>query len=173
MKKKGICVFKCIGLLIFLLSCSFLTGCASIVSGSGPQAIVVNSTPSEAKLELLDMPTEQSVLVAKTPHTVIVKRSKGYFKKQTYKLKIEKEGYIPYEKVLSPSVTPWYILGNAVFGGLIGWLIVDPATGAMYKFSDEPVNVKLYPDTPEGRNQMRRDIEKREQEELEKRGISN
>ena len=29
----------------------------------------------------------------------------------------------------------WYI-GNIVFGGLIGWLVVDPASGAMWKLQD-------------------------------------
>ncbi len=39
-------------------------------------------------------------------------------------------------------VDGWY-WGNIVFGGLIGWLIVDPATGAMYKLETEFVNETL------------------------------
>ena len=30
---------------------------------------------------------------------------------------------------------------NVIFGGLIGWLIIDPATGAMWTLEDEVVNV--------------------------------
>lgn len=26
----------------------------------------------------------------------------------------------------------WYAVGNLFIGGLVGWLIVDPATGAMW-----------------------------------------
>ena len=35
----------------------------------------------------------------------------------------------------------WYI-GNILFGGLIGMLIVDPATGAMYNLPDR-VDINL------------------------------
>lgn len=36
----------------------------------------------------------------------------------------------------------WYI-ANIVFGGLVGFLIVDPATGAMYSLSPNDVNTLL------------------------------
>lgn len=41
--------------------------------------------------------------------------------------------------------TAWYIGGNLLFGGLIGWLIVDPASGAMWHFDPEQVSVLLNP----------------------------
>jgi hypothetical protein len=39
-------------------------------------------------------------------------------------------------------VEGWY-WGNILFGGLIGMIIVDPATGAMYKLDTEAVDVSL------------------------------
>ncbi len=36
----------------------------------------------------------------------------------------------------------WYI-ANIIFGGLIGLLIIDPATGAMYTLSPKDVNAVL------------------------------
>jgi hypothetical protein len=36
-------------------------------------------------------------------------------------------------------INGWYV-GNIVFGGLIGWLIVDPLTGAMWTLNTEHVN---------------------------------
>jgi hypothetical protein len=36
---------------------------------------------------------------------------------------------------ISASINGWYV-GNLLFGGLIGFLIVDPATGAMWKLDD-------------------------------------
>ena len=36
---------------------------------------------------------------------------------------------------MDSSLSGWY-WGNIVFGGLIGMLIVDPATGAMYKLPE-------------------------------------
>ncbi len=41
----------------------------------------------------------------------------------------------------------WYLLGNLFIGGLIGWLIVDPATGAMYTLSSDTVNAQLASET--------------------------
>jgi hypothetical protein len=38
----------------------------------------------------------------------------------------------------------WYF-GNILIGGLIGLLIVDPATGAMYKLSSEGITEDLMP----------------------------
>jgi hypothetical protein len=36
----------------------------------------------------------------------------------------------------------WYI-GNILVGGLLGMLIVDPASGAMYKFDETYIDVSL------------------------------
>lgn len=33
----------------------------------------------------------------------------------------------------------WYIAGNFFFGGIIGWFIVDPQTGAMYTLSSQVI----------------------------------
>jgi hypothetical protein len=33
----------------------------------------------------------------------------------------------------------WYLVGNFFFGGLIGWLIIDPLTGAMWTLSPEMI----------------------------------
>ena len=68
-------------------------------------------------------------------------------------MKLTKEGYLPLERQLEASINGWYF-GNIIFGGLIGILIVDPATGAMWKISEENINVKLYPDSKEGKVAM-------------------
>jgi hypothetical protein len=43
---------------------------------------------------------------------------------------------------LHSSVSGWYF-GNVVFGGLIGMLIVDPLTGAMYNLTPEKIEQPL------------------------------
>jgi len=146
-----------------------LTGCASIVSGSGPQAIPVNTNPSEARLEVMDIMSGQPVLDAKTPHTMLLNRSAGYFKKKEYKIKVSKDGFMAQEKVLRPEVSGWYLGGNIIFGGLIGWFIVDPATGAMYKFPEDSISMILYPDTPDGRAAMKLEEERKAKEAAEKK----
>ena len=42
------------------------------------------------------------------------------------------------------SVSGWYF-GNLVFGGLIGMLIVDPLTGAMYNLEPKKIEQPLTP----------------------------
>ena len=40
---------------------------------------------------------------------------------------------------MSSRINGWYV-GNIVFGGFIGWLIVDPLTGAMWTLDTEHVS---------------------------------
>ena len=44
---------------------------------------------------------------------------------------------------LKATANGWYIAGNFVFGGLIGWFIVDPLTGKMYNLSPKEINATL------------------------------
>jgi hypothetical protein len=44
---------------------------------------------------------------------------------------------------LFSTVDGWYVAGNLFLGGLIGWLVIDPASGAMWKIDPEYVNVSL------------------------------
>lgn len=44
--------------------------------------------------------------------------------------------------MVTGGVSGWYV-ANLLFGGLIGLLIVDPLTGAMYNLSPEDVNAVL------------------------------
>ena len=64
-----------------------------------------------------------------------------------------KDGYGEFVYELTPSLNGWYI-GNLLFGGLIGFLIVDPLTGAMYRFDDYvyvslPADITLSDETSE------------------------
>jgi hypothetical protein len=126
--------------LTILVLTATLTNCASIVSRSS-WPLTVNSNPSGAKVEITD---KKGVVVfnGNTPSTMSLKSGAGFFAKQSYKVKITMDGYS--EKIIPVecSLNGWYI-GNIVFGGLIGWLIVDPATGAMYKLDAEFMNETL------------------------------
>lgn len=62
--------------------------------------------------------------------------SRGYFSGQTYTLHFKKDGYADKTVTLDSSLSGWY-WGNILVGGLIGMLIVDPLTGAMYKLPEQ------------------------------------
>ena len=63
-----------------------------------------------------------------------------------------KEGYGKQVATISAELDGWYI-GNIVFGGLIGMLIVDPATGAMWRL-DDSVNASLV-ENAEGSSELK------------------
>jgi hypothetical protein len=127
----------------------FLTGCATIMS-HGPQTLPILSQPDGAECEITDVAAGKSIVKAKTPHTATLERGDGYFLKKYYEITLSKEGYMTEKVSITPDLNPWYIC-NLFFGGVLGMVIVDPLTGSMWTFYEKDINVKLYPDTPEGR----------------------
>lgn len=107
-----------------------LGGCASIVSKS-QYPVTINSTPPGAAMVIRNKAGAE-IHRAQTPATVTLPAGSGYFGKAEYSIGLEKEGYQSSQVALQPTLDPWY-LGNIIFGGLIGLLIVDPATGAMWQ----------------------------------------
>jgi len=59
----------------------------------------------------------------------------------THTVRFDLHGYEPYELAINKKVSGW-VAGNIIFGGLIG-LVVDAATGGMYKLSPEQVRGQL------------------------------
>jgi len=116
-------------------------GCASIVSKS-QYPVNITSAPMGATIIVEDKSGNQ-ILKSRTPAMVTLSAGSGYFSAAQYTITFIKEGYNTQRKTLSPGIDGWYI-GNIFIGGLIGLLIVDPITGAMYKL-DERVNANLYP----------------------------
>ena len=121
-------------------ACAALSGCASIVHG-GPRAISVASSPNGAKVSIYDR-SNTLVQTNTTPFVARLNTKYGYFKGQTYRLVFELPGHANAEVNLGSSVSGWYF-GNIVFGGLIGMLIVDPLTGAMYNLTPEKIEQHL------------------------------
>ncbi|WP_194408526.1 peptidase associated/transthyretin-like domain-containing protein [Aestuariibaculum suncheonense] len=118
------------------------TSCASIVSKSN-YPISINSTPSEASITITN---KKGVEIYKgaTPANLKLKAGNGFFSKARYMVKFEKEGYDAKMVPVEFKLDGWYF-GNILIGGLIGLLIVDPATGAMYKLDTEYLNETLAP----------------------------
>jgi PEGA domain len=116
-----------------ILSAASLCSCASIVSKT-QRPVTITSSPQGAKVTLMK---ENGVAIqsGETPMTVTLETSAGFFKKAKYKIEASKPGYETASSSVTAGVNGWY-WGNIVFGGLIGWLIVDPATGAMWKLED-------------------------------------
>jgi len=129
---------------IFLVAtfavCSAISGCATIVHG-GPRAISVGSAPVGAKVSIYDR-SNTLVMTNTTPFIAQLSTKYGYFKGQDYRLVFEMPGHPTAEVNLTSSVSGWYF-ANLVFGGVIGMLIVDPLTGAMFNLSPEKIDQTL------------------------------
>ena len=133
--------------LIVLLVLPFVTSCASIVSKSSYN-VRLDSSPSDAKVQVLDK-TGREIFSGATPTQVVLKSGAGYFSKAMYTVRYTKEGYMPKEVFINADINGWYF-GNIIFGGLIGLLIVDPITGAMYKLDRTELNETLAAENKSG-----------------------
>lgn len=136
--------FKPVALGLVVVSAAALTGCASIVHG-GPRTVPVASNPPGATVSIYDRAGKE-VNKQQTPFIATLPSKYKYFGGQSYRLVFEKEGYQPTEVQLRPSVSGWY-WGNLLFGGLLGMLAIDPATGAMYNLTPNKVEQNLVPTT--------------------------
>jgi len=117
------------------LTTALLTsGCASIV-GDSKYPVNVSSTPSGANFTITN---KAGVVVhnGSTPNTVTLPSGRGYFKGEAYTITFKKDGYADASTTLDTSMSGWY-WGNLLIGGLIGMLVVDPLTGAMYKLPED------------------------------------
>lgn len=107
----------------------FFSSCASIVSGN-VQKINFNSTPPGAIVWV------NNVNLGVTPVTAKLERIK-----KDQKVKIELQGYKPYELTLTRKTNGW-IWGNILFGGIIG-IIIDSSSGAMYRLTPDQIDAQL------------------------------
>ncbi len=135
--------------ILLTLFVTITIGCASIVSKNARQ-ITINSKPSSAEFIIKD---ERGMVVHRgvTPATVTLKTGAGFFKGKEYTVYIKKKGYGEKSVSIRKELNGWY-LGNILFGGIIGLLIIDPLTGAMWTLTPQEVNVDLTQNMSESRN---------------------
>lgn len=119
-------------------------GCATIV-GKSVYPVLIKSQPDQADITIVDE-NGTAVFKGKTPTTVSLPTKRGYFQGKNYTVTFAKPGYATQTAAIKRGVSGWYIGGNFLFGGLIGWLIVDPLTGAMWTLPSE-TTARLAPQT--------------------------
>ncbi|NDJ26556.1 hypothetical protein DMB95_01090 [Campylobacter sp. MIT 12-8780] len=122
-----------------------ISACSTIINGT-TQKMTFESNPSSASIEIK---TSGGISIGKytTPASVTLERGRGYFTPQEYKVLVSKPGYKDVEFNITHRVSGWYIAGNLIFGGLLGWLVVDPITGAVYILEAEGSNITSDGDT--------------------------
>jgi len=125
---------------IVMVSVFLFSSCASIVSKS-TYPLSINSSPSNAKVSITDKKGKE-IYLGNTPATVKLKAGAGFFSKAEYQVKFSSPGYDDKIVPITFKLDGWYF-GNLLLGGVIGMLIVDPATGAMWKIETEFLNETL------------------------------
>ncbi len=130
---------KTIFIAFIATSTLLLSGCASILSTS-TYPVSINSNPASS----ISVTNSNGMEIFKgnTPATIDLKSGNGFFKRASYQVKFSKSGYDEKVVPINFKVDGWY-WGNILLGGVIGMLIVDPATGAMYKLENSFINETL------------------------------
>ena len=108
----------------------FLTGCATIATGPGPNIKMrIASNPPGAKVRVDGQ--ERGY----TPVVLELSRNDAHH------VVISKAGYEDYVQFLKPGPNPWFF-GNVVIGGIIG-IGVDLGTGAVVWLNPPQVEAKM------------------------------
>ncbi|MEM7181369.1 MAG: hypothetical protein AAF518_10685 [Spirochaetota bacterium] len=114
---------------------SLLMNCATIIKGSR-QKITITAAPEVDNAEVVIKDMESGgITIAKgsVPYQTSLKTGSGYFSGASYKVQVTAPGYKKAEGIIDTEIRwGWYLGGNLIFGGLLGYLVVDPATGAMW-----------------------------------------
>lgn len=117
--------------LLIVATLALSTGCASIVSDSNYDVMV--SSDERIKVKVMNS-KGHPIASGHTPLVISLDSSEGFFSGASYSIDSECN-----TGIIDSTLDPWYF-GNLLFGGFIGALVVDPATGAMWKI---PSNVYI------------------------------
>ncbi len=128
--------------LVFIASAAFVSGCASMNSGT-TQQIKINSNPPGATVYTALKSTKDNkpvilkkVAVGVTPLTVTLSRKDGA-------VFLEKEGFEPTEISLTTKMNPW-VWGDILLGSLLSTSI-DSSTGASNEYDPGEYVIDLKP----------------------------
>ena len=126
--------------IFLLLLAGLFSNCATLV-GKTSYRVRINSVPTETIVTVYNRKGIE-VFSDTTPCEVKLKSNAGYFRRAIYTVEFNRSGYSRSTEVVRTKVNPFYY-GNILFGGYIGFLLIDPITGAMYKIDTKEINQVL------------------------------
>ncbi len=118
-----------------LVGASLLCSNCATVFNRTTQPVRVASNPSGMTYKVTD---KDGVVVGNgtTPGEIRLDTSPSYFVPAAYTFTFSRNGKVVGSQMLTARVSGWYA-GNILIGGLIGLVIVDPLTGAMYTLPND------------------------------------
>jgi len=131
-------------IILMFTSSIMLMSCATIVSKSTNQ-VYIRTNPAGANITITDKRGKE-VFKGQSPANMILKTSGGFFSKAEYQVKISSPGYAEKIVPIYYKLNGWYF-GNLLFGGVLGMLVIDPLTGAMWKIVDPVIDETLLKST--------------------------
>lgn len=128
---------------IILFFVGFLFSSCATIGGSGICQIAVSSVPDSVDIQVYDK-QGQLICTTTTPDTLELRTSRAYFKRAEYSIQASKEGYQSKLQPLHFELNKIYI-SNAylLFFMPVGFLLVDPISGAMWVPYEENIQINL------------------------------
>ena len=84
-----------------------------------------------------------SVFEGATPCSLVVDHGASFFVPAEYRVVVSPADGAPRETLVGASVNPWYAENTLIPGGLVGALLVDPPTGAVYRMETQEVRLEF------------------------------
>lgn len=131
---------KTVAIPFILTLILLLSGCASIVSKKA-YPVSITTKPSGASITVTN-PAGKEVYKGVSPATIMLRPGAGYFQKADYLVKLSSPSFPDKTVAVKSKINGWYF-GNIVSGLLLGFLIIDPLTGAMWKIHTANINEDL------------------------------
>ncbi len=110
------------------------TSCSTIFT-QGNKGVKLNSNPDGATVTIRDE-DGATIFEGTTPTKAKLRTGEPYFARKSYTLTFSKAGHQDVTTEIGSTISPWYF-GNIILGGLVGMLVVDPLTGAVYTLPGE------------------------------------
>lgn len=117
------------------------TSCATVMNRGASQIVPFSSTPFSLKCIIKDLTSGDVLFEGKTPFSIPLSRTTGFFSKGRYSATFYKNGREVTTRFIEGKASGWYIFGNLFLGGFLGWVLIDPLTGAMWTLSPDKVHV--------------------------------
>lgn len=120
-------------LLIVCYTATFLTGCATVFSNSEYDVQIVSDRSGD---KVILKQGYKTIANKTTPYTMRLRASRDFFQGESYTLEYVNPSNGQREEALyNARMDPW-VIGSIIFTGCLG-LLVDGASGAMYKLPDQ------------------------------------
>jgi hypothetical protein len=134
--------------ILFLLTLGLLfSGCATLRSKS-VYSIPISTTPEKAMIIVTDRKGKE-IISTQSPDTLMLKASEKYFKRAEYLVEVSHDGYQTKKEAFFFIMDGKYLQNVFLtFFMPIGFLLIDPISGAMWMPEKQKIKVILNPEFP-------------------------